>query len=295
MKPEEIPQIGHGLVPHGEDARDLRFGAIYQLPALSEFSSVPSFYTCLPLAIKNQKITDRCTAYAGTAVSEDQEAVELSPEYQFMKGKLIQGTQEDWGCDMRSMALSFVKYGSLPQKLSPFDVDTLRSTVIDPSMWDKELDSIAEKYKKDSFMFVVGPYDIFDNIRATMWKSHTLDIKESIFTGTIWQAEWTQSPDGVITSAGTPVGGHALKIFGWTAKHGEPMLVAQLSNGLNIGDGGLFYFNREVVNKLFTFGSITFTDMPRADAAFYQKVGMKDDDSLWKKVWKQIIHLIKNI
>lgn len=287
----EIKTIGHGLVPHAEDKRDIPFGSIFSMPKLSDLPA--SFLVSSPIKIKDQLDTDRCAAYAGTAVSEDQEETELSPEWQFYQAKKIQGKMDEWGCDLRSMALSFVKKGSLPKRNCDYDASTARSVILDPKNWNMNLETLAASFKKQSFMFVKGPYDFFDNCRATLWKNRK--DKESILTGTIWHMEWIDAPMGLISSLGRPLEGHALKIYGWTVMNGNTVLVAQLSNGENIGNRGIFYFTREVINQCFTFGGVIFTDLPKERARFYLENGIKHDDNIFVKLFKRIIFLIKQI
>lgn len=283
-------KLGHGLIPHSEDTRDIQFGAVYTLPTLNELP--PEFLVCDPIVIKNQKQTDRCTAYASTAVSEDQENKELSPEYQFYKAKHIQGDLDSWGCDLRSVALSLIKYGSLPAELCTFTADTSRATILSSESWSRSDDLTAEQYKKQSFMWVSGPYDFFDNCRATLWKNR--GEKKSLLTGVIWCQQWTESLDGYITEPGTPGYGHAIKIYGWKLVKGEPILIAQLSNGKNIGDNGLFYFTREVINQCFTFGAITFTDMPKEKAQYLFENGIKKDDNWLIHIYKVLRNFLLN-
>lgn len=126
--------------------------------------------------------------------------------------------------------------------------------------WPKELDEKAKLHKKQSYFAVDGPFDIFDNFRATLWQNR--EEKRSILTGALWKLEWTSAKKGVIPkNAKIDRYGHAFKIYGQKVINGELHLVAQLSNGKNIGDGGIFYFPRSVVNKEFSFGAYTFKDI----------------------------------
>lgn len=112
--------------------------------------------------------------------------------------------------------------------------------------------------------------DTFDKIRATLWQNR--GEERSVLAGCTWRQEWTRAPGGLIPrSYGNGGFGHAFKIFGWKKIDGETYLVAQLSNGSEIGDGGIFYFPRSVVNKEFTYGLFTFKDMPREEAEYLHK------------------------
>ena len=57
------------------------------------------------------------------------------------------------------------------------------------------------------------------------------------------------------------------KIFGQKIIGSEIYLVAQLSQGEDVGDRGLFYLPREVVNKeIGAYGIFMFYDMEREEA-----------------------------
>ena len=71
--------------------------------------------------VKNQGSSDMCLAFASTSVSEIQEGVILSPEYQFAKIKQIIGNIESWGADLSNGAKSFTKFGSIKQEETPFE------------------------------------------------------------------------------------------------------------------------------------------------------------------------------
>lgn len=114
--------------------------------------------------------------------------------------------------------------------------------------------------------------DIFDRIRCTLWQNR--HEERSILTGCVWRSEWINTPGGVINKIeSSGVFGHALKIFGWKQINNEPYLIAQLSNGINNGDNGIFYFSRTVVNQAFTFNAFTFSDLEKEEAQYYISKG----------------------
>lgn len=298
---EKLLLIGGGLVPHKDDTRDILFGQVYTLPRLEDIDD--EFSVGEPLKIKDQKESDICAAASSSAVSEDQEEVELDMLFQFACGKAIQAedygtTIDSWGCDLRSMAKGLCRYGSLELKYAPYSVETTpRATYADLKNYAPELLTKALEHKKESFMWITGPYDFFDNIRATMWKNR--NERKSMLVGTTWCPQWTGAPKGIIDFDGTPMFGHALKLFSVKRileLEGEMFLEAQLSNGTEIGDNGKFYFNRSVINKYFTdFGGIIFTDMPKEDARYHIENGIKADGNwLWNLI-KVIINAIFNL
>ena len=174
------------------------------------------------------------------------------------------GNPDEWGADLRSACKSAVKHGSISEDDMPGITGTLtRYQVLDPNTWPSIYDAKALLHKKQAYFQVDGRYDMFDNIRTALYQN----IKEerSIVVGAQWKQQWTDAPKGVIPKEVFDGGfGHAFKIFGQEIIEGEPYLVAQLSNSVHIGDGGIFYFPREVVNReLAPYGAFMFKDVAR--------------------------------
>ncbi|KKL86203.1 hypothetical protein LCGC14_1947050, partial [marine sediment metagenome] len=56
--------------------------------------------------------------------------------------------------------------------------------------------------------------------------------------------------------------GHAFIFIGWEITQGVEYLIAQLSNGKEIGNKGLFYFKKDIVNKeIGKYGAYMFVDI----------------------------------
>lgn len=257
---DEKRTIGGGLTELPKDERDFNLGAI-DGPALE----IPkdTFLVGGGLKVKDQKDTDLCTAYSVTTASEPQEQKELSPEYQFAKIKELTGSFEPWGADLRTAVKSAVEYGSLPQEKAPYTLETqTRDYVANWENWDKNLEAEASPHKKRAY-FSVEPskLDVFDTIRATLWKyRHEQRI---IVTGMLWREEWTEADNGIIPFLyGKGSFGHAFCFKGQTFIGSVPYLTAQLSNGTNIGNNGHFYFSRRTVNTEARFGNFMFKDLP---------------------------------
>lgn len=281
--------IGGGLKELPKDERDFSFGAIFGSVPLSE---LPAEYEVRkPLAIKQQEDSDLCTAFAACAVSEDQEGIELGPEYLFAKTKKIEGDWKTWGADLRSVCKAITKFGTLSKIETIWKLeDKGRDWVADWSNWPETLDGVAGQFRKKSYFSVTGPYDAFDNIRSAMWINR--EEERSVLTGCMWEFDWTLSPKGIIPEeAGRDSFGHAFKIFGWKRINGTVYLKAQLSNGEEIGDKGIFYFPRNVVNRKFTFGSFTFQDISGEEA----KVLLEKKWSIGKRILAKIIAVWRSI
>lgn len=160
-----------------------------------------------------------------------------------------------------------------------------RDFIADWRNWDNldSLDKLAAIHKKETFFAVSGKYDTFDNIRVALWQHR--QKKSTIVTGTLFRNEWFSSKSGIIPmgygSDGVP---HAFKIFGQKVIDGKLYLVAQLSQGVEYGDNGLFYFPREVVNKeIGKYGIFMFKDISREEA---EKILKGNKSWLWSLITK---------
>ena len=117
----ENKQIGGGLQKSKKDKRDIQLGAVFALPKLEE---LPKEYQVNGFVkIKNQGSSDLCAAFAAAATSEEQEMVELSPEYIFAKAKELTGDPNSWGLNLRDVCKVLTKIGSIEQKDSPFELE----------------------------------------------------------------------------------------------------------------------------------------------------------------------------
>lgn len=257
-------QIGTGLRPLPRDPRDFSLAGVF---GQEDISVVPDedFVVAEPQVIKDQKETEFCTAYAVTAVSEDQEGVVLYPDWQFAKIKQIEGNKETWGATLRDAAKSVVKFGSV--EMNDRELSYERDKVVDWENYPSYLEREAQKHRKKSFFNVDGGYDTFDNIRLALWQNR--DKNRSVLIGCQWRHAWNGVEDGVIPEEYElePYTGHAFKIYGQKMIDGKPHLIAQLSNGEEVGDRGRFYFPRFVINReVAGFGKFMFKDMPKEAA-----------------------------
>lgn len=228
-----------------------------------------------------------CHSFAGCAVAEDQDGVDLSPEWLAAQVYKLNGTG-DVGSNLRSVCKTLCGYGDIKKSIAPFSIDThSREFLADWKNWPHELNDKALDYLKKSYFRVDGPHDLFDDMRLTLWDNRA--EKRSILTGTWWYLAYNGSAIIPKTATGER-GAHALKVCGWKKINGETYLIAQNSWGKLVGDNGLFYFPREVVNRDFTFGSFTFKD---ADPAFIKKVRDEQQQALYKLILALIVLLQK--
>lgn len=279
-----------------EDKRDFSHSQVFGSIALADIPT-DDWQVSIPLAIKNQSDTDMCAAYALAAVCEDEDGIELNPEFSFMASKYATGNYTEWGSDLRTMSKTAVDFGLLPQEMYPFkNEDNDRDYLANPENWfriDKNILALGEENKKKSFFFVDGPGDNFDNFRMVMWQNRA--EMRSILTGCRWRTDWNDLKDGIIPESGwenSDVVPHAFKIFGQKKINGQLYLMAQLSNGTYIGDKGIFYFPRSVVNSEFKYKAITFKDMPKEYAQYLSENKISVNDGLFTRILKVIKNII---
>lgn len=280
----------NALLPKKEDARDFSVAGVFGQIDISEVPTIP-FLVNPAITILDQGETDYCSAYAASAVSEDQEDTVFVPEYTFCKTKHLMGDLESWGADLRNTCKALCTYGSIPRG-PMIEVPKTREQVLDPKSWES-YEYLAQKYRKQTYFTIDGRYDLFDNIRTAMWQNRA--EKRSILTGCMWNQTWVDAPDGIIPKEPIAGGfGHAFKICGWDKIGDEVYLIAQLSGGTGVGDDGLYYMPREVVNReLAPYGAYMFKDMARETAEYYNKVGVTFDSPLTTKIVAFIKHKLR--
>lgn len=290
MKTLTIPK--NSLRPLPKDSRDFNLGAVFPQVKIEDVP-MTDFEVASPLGIKDQGDTDYCSAYAVTAVSEDQEGVELIPEYQFFKTKHLSGNLEEWGADLRDACKSAVKFGSMARNGWKGDIGLTRREILQETQWPDFADDIALFHKKETYFKVTGKYDVFDNIRAALWQHR--EGKSSIVTGALWRTDWLSAPGGIIPeNYGDDGFGHAFKFYGQKIIKGQIYLKAQLSQGTCYGDNGIFYFPRKVVNtEVGRYGIYMFKDISREDAEYYLQNKVSVKSSFIKQFWSLIIGLFR--
>ena len=246
-----------GLNPTPLEKQKFSFGATFgYIPP----EQLPSEYDVgEPLEIKNQNIPVNsfvCVAEAGVSVSEDQEGVALEPAYRIKNITEILGSS-DWingGTDLATGAEAALE-GDLERTESPFSVEKNGvEFCADPANWAKTYDELALKHAKKNWFWVgTSGGSMFDRIRGAMYRFK--DEKRSIQTGLMWHDNFLTT---YIDAIGNPTGGHSIKIKGWKGDY----LTIQNSVGEGVGEKGIQYFHKDIVNKLFTYGAIMFLDMP---------------------------------
>lgn len=296
----EKKNMGGGMLPTPDDEQDFLLGAIGIKPELPK----EPFIVSSPLEIKDQQRTDFCTAYASCAMSEAQEGIKLNPGYTFAKTKQIMGSWKNWGADLRSACKSATEHGFLnnddfssiwgDSEKPIINENKWRDFVANWENWPAMADTFSKKHKKQAYFLVDGfEKDIFDSIRAVLWTFR--DEKRLVLTGAMWRDQWTYAYKGILANENRGFNfGHSYCYIGQTFKNNEPYLIAQLSNGTSIGDGGLFYFPRSVVNKENVYKNFMFLDLPQELTEEYKTEISEKSMLLQKGVAGRVFYFFEN-
>lgn len=235
-------------------------------------SQIPDFDLDPNAKILDQGLSSMCTAFANCGVSGVQEGVELSPEFAFQKTNLLSGLRHSDGADPDKAFKVHTKFGCIEQRDNPFKLaEKGQYAIEDPIAWDSSLDELALDHRKFSYMECDQAENKFDSIRIAMYQSYlkfqqTNDIRDKKLAsvGFYWLPSFTYAPNGIIpndTSRSTREGsGHNVRARGQKTINGIPYLIIQNSYGTGVGDNGLHYFPREVINKYVAFAK-TFEDI----------------------------------
>jgi hypothetical protein len=188
--------------------------------------------------ILDQGNSEKCTAYSAVAVRQSMKAVAYDPDIQWQEELKEMGLISANGSDIKTQMATGKDLGFTP------------------------VDSQTRQDNATAYFWVTtgGGLDLFDAIRQTVNQ-----IQAPLTAGLTWYENWNAPIlQGVVPdNYGIVLGGHAIKIAGWKTINGYPYLVIQNSWGTGVGDNGLFYFSREVTNKVFGhYGIAYWSDLP---------------------------------
>lgn len=274
-----------GLLPTPPDERDLKLGALVTLPKLSD---LPRKFSHTPFEIMDQGDSDFCSAFSSCQVSSLQEGVPLDPSWSFAMSKKLSGGVNEYGQNIRDAMRVHTSYGAIESIMSPytFNVDNI-NFLRNPDNWPAHLEKEAVKHKKKSYVKVTGPYDHYDNIRATIWKFR--NEKRGVCFGTIWSWDPTEVRIKTYQKDG---GGHMMAITGWN----DEGLVVVNSWGTKAGNKGFHYFSRSVINFMVeTYGAYMFVDLTPEELRNMIENGVKIGDYWWLALIKSIATAILDV
>lgn len=252
--------MNFGLKPTEHDPRDFSYHKTFGASTLQ----LPNEYFAGRPKIKDQKLSQMCTAFASYVLAACEDGVDFLPEWSFAAGKTISKSGPEEPEDLRTPIKTAVGLGYLESApcypsletqsplycgiLANYEAPERVSTI-----------SLAAKYKKKSYFRVDGD---FDTVKRVLFENAT--SKRAILTGVQWYNEWTMAPNGFIPDNAVEIAGlHCVPLIGFVTKglSGAEYIVVQNSVGEGYGDKGLFYFDRETFNKHFTEPMYMLVDM----------------------------------
>lgn len=234
-----------GLRPPKKDIRDFKYADHFGSTFVTDLSKAEFDYSGNP-KILDQSITDFCTAFSTASLMEVTEGTELAPEHLFAKGKQIEGNYKSFGADPKHILKALCSVGMLEKKVCPLDIlkdgrDKCANWINYPTY----LDDAAKIHRAKAYFKPSGQKDLFDSIRDIIQTQ-----KVGIVAGVYWQNGWTRN--AVIPKTGKYLEVNPHQIYIRPAQkviNGEVYLVCQNSYGDKVGDKGLFYFPREIINR----------------------------------------------
>ena len=277
-----------GLIPLPPDSRDFKLGQVFDLPKLSE---LPANFEHEPVFIGDQLQSFFCTGFAQCGASSLQEGEPLVPEYSYALSGKVNEEVSLIGYDLRTSAKGHTKFGALAEKDRPLGFklgEKPDAFLADIKNWP-DLSEKALEHLKASYLFIDGPYDAFDNIRAAIWKFR--EEKRSVVFGVLWK--WPTDNPIIKDNPRIGGGGHALFTLGWKTID-ELYLTVINSYGKNVGEGGKFYFGRKVINDFVRFyGALMFVDLTKEE---YLKLA-EERNKLKTKIGilQQIVEALKKL
>lgn len=234
--------IQNGAKPLKRDSRDYSFHRTFG--AVMHFDENLDVDAKLSMPDQNADgFPFGCTGYTTSEICSDFDKSLYDPAYTYKKTLLIENQETDGPCEIRDSLNSSRVYGVLP-KGAPWD------------------DSHAAPHRRGSYYLIENSSDWFDSIRSAV-----LMNKSAVSVGTPWFPEWEITHNGyiahLINTDTTGLSWHNWKVSGWKTINGVPYLIGKTWQGSGYGDGGLAYFSREVVNRVFDIkGSCAFVLLP---------------------------------
>lgn len=274
--------IPHGLNRLPPDPRDFKLGEIINLP---ELSTLPETFSLGVPTILNQLEdgnNDYCSAYSTCGGAKFEDNVDFYPPFVFAASKDETKDPESFGQNMRDILSAWCDYGCAPLVSIP---DSVKHLTQDQrryfSNYPDDLKRTAQTYLKKTFFTVTGQYDLYDNIRATLYYYSQQNKKQPIYLGLTWHWDLSQYILDIVSDSGT---GHMMYIIGWD-KDGLEIVN---SAGIEAGKNGEHRIEREAVNYYGSeYGCMTLVDMSPAEAqdAIKKKQQLY---SLWIKLLEKL-------
>lgn len=228
--------IKGGLQLLPKDHRDFQLGFITTLPKLKD---LPGIFTLGNTIIRHQARegnSDFCTAYSTVGMAYLEDGIEGSVEWSFAASKEISGDNEQFGQNMRTAMKTWRKYGSPPRDKVKIPAQLNHRRYL--SNYADFLKQEARILKKKAYVSTKGPYNAFDNIRASIWKYR--EEKRAVGIGLVFAWPVQQEYLETIKDGGF---GHMMFVTGWKPDYLEVVN----SYGKGAGKDGKHWISKEVI------------------------------------------------
>jgi hypothetical protein len=263
---------GYGLREKQHDGTEFVVGGFVQIPHVSTLPE--TFELPIPNDWIRTQTEDTCASESIGNLLSYINSGKIDALYAWILARVNNGYGvDDWGVDLKSIALSAVKVGSPLFPESPFHSDGDRATYAEISNWNlKALQPKAIVNKAGSAVEVqtANGMDFFDSVKATLYKLQT-----PIVIGIRWNHDASNPNVDLHSDSGF---GHAVLVTGWT----KDRLVILNSWGRDVGNAGYFYFAREIINHdVAIFGAWTLVDETPEKVKWLLDNGIYLEDQNW--------------
>ena len=263
---------GFGLREKQSDGTEYRVGAFIQFPPLA---TLPETFELEipPEWVRTQK-DDTCASEAFGNLLSRINGNKIDALLAWALARANNGySVEDWGVDLKSIAMATVKGGAPIFADSPYHSDGERSVYADITKWDLKAVQPKAIVNKAGTAVEVQPIngaDLFDSIKMTLHK-----LQAPVAIGVRWN--WPTNY-GNIEGIQEQGYGHAMLVMGWD----EERLIVLNSWGKEVGTNGYFYFPRDVINHdIAIFGAWTLIDETPEKVKWHIDNGIYLNDGHW--------------
>lgn len=268
---------GYGLREKHSDGTELQVGAAMQFPAVSTLPK--TFELHIPNDWKRTQLHDTCASETFGNLLSHINQTKIDALYAWILARVNNGYGvDDWGVDLKSIAVATVKGGAPLFEVSEYHSDGDRATFADITKWDlKSMQPMAIVNKAGTAVEVttINGADYFDSIKMTLHK-----LQAPIAIGVRWN--WPNDKKNIEGIQATGFG-HAMLCVGW--EYDDFMnerLVVLNSWGPTVGDAGYFYFPRDVINHdIAIFGAWTLIDETVEKVRWHIDNGIYLNDGNW--------------
>jgi len=238
---------------------------------------------------------DECAGCSLALVSGIQEQKQLDPHFHWMLARLRSNMGlNEYGCNLRDIAMTARNYGSLLKEDSPLDFKDGRDKIATPASWNTpELLKKSVYQKKGSILWVKAEngMDAYDMFRSSVI---SLNKKYGKTHGAVFGMVWNYALNQVYLDEVKEVGGgHAVALLDeWDLDH----VTLVNSYGLEVGSGGEYQLGRTVFNHWAeVYGCFIPIDESAENLKWYIENGVKLDGNTYLNILRSLVNALKDL